>query len=87
MQSKREIYRFLTADLGIYLDSVNTMTIWHLRDLAQGSRTRIKSKNVQVISVPNFEGLTVENMLVYASQYEDVMRALPIASEIKKLFR
>ena len=63
------------------------MTIWHLRDLASGVRRIIKSDDVKVITVPSFEGLTVDNMLAYASQFNVVMKALPIASEIRKLSR
>lgn len=87
MQSKREIYRFLTSEVKCYLDQYETMTIWDLRDLASGARRRIKSSDVKVISVPSFEGLTVDCMLAYASQFDDVMKALPIASEIRKLSR
>ena len=42
---------------------------------------------MKVITVPSFEGLTIESMLAYASQYDAVMKALPIASEIRKLSR
>ena len=37
-RSKREIYRFLTAEVKCYLGDFETMTIWHLRDLAAGDR-------------------------------------------------
>ncbi len=40
-----------------------------------------------MISVPAFDGLTVDAMLAYASQFDSVMKALPIASEIRKLSR
>ena len=46
-QSKREIYRFLTHDCGAYLSSYQTMTIWHMRDLVSGARSRIKEKDVK----------------------------------------
>ena len=45
--SKREIYRFLTHDCGAYLASYQTMTIWHMRDLVSGERSRIEEKNVR----------------------------------------
>ena len=42
---------------------------------------------MKVITVPSFEGLTIDSMLAYASQFDAVMKALPIASEIRKLSR
>jgi hypothetical protein len=77
-QTKREVYRFLSHDCGCFLSSYETMTIFHLRDLMAGSRTRIKAENVKVIQVPHFEGLKVEAMLEWASEHSDVMKALPI---------
>ena len=43
MQSKREVYRFVTSECGAYVSSYETMTIWHLKELASGARTRIKA--------------------------------------------
>jgi hypothetical protein len=76
--SKREVYRFLTHDCGAYLSSYETMTIFHMRDLAAGKRKRINAKDAKVITVPHFEGLTSEKMLEFAAQYANVMEALPI---------
>lgn len=87
MSSKKEIYRFLSSEVSAYLDSYETMTIWHLRDIASGERRLIKSKHAKHITIPQFENLTVDKMLAYASQFPEVMKALPIASEIRKLSR
>jgi hypothetical protein len=35
-KSKREIYRFLTVDLAIYLPGLECVTTYFLKDLAQG---------------------------------------------------
>ena len=86
--SKREVYRFLTNDVGCYLSSYETMTVWHMRDLCSNKRLRIKSDNVKHIVIPQFDGLSIEDLLAYASNYPEVLRALPIAQkEIKKLPR
>ena len=69
MNSKKEIYRFLSSEFKCYLDSYQNMTIWHLRDLASGARMKILSSKVKVIAVPQFEGLTIENMLEFARRY------------------
>ena len=87
-QSKREIFRFLSSEAKIYLSPYETMTIWHLRDLASNKRKRIKADDMKHIEVPHFEGLSIENMLEYAAQFTEVMRALPIVrKEILKLPR
>ena len=68
-QSKREVYRFLTHDCSVYLSSYETMTIFHMRDLAAGRRRRIKEVDVKQISIPHFEKLTIDTMLAYAKQF------------------
>ena len=72
-QSKREIYRFLSHDCGAYLASYQTMTIWHMRDLVSGARTKIKESDVKQITVPYFEGLKIEKFLEYAADKPNVM--------------
>ena len=64
-QSKREVYRFLSNDCGAYLSSYETMTIFHLRDLMSGSRTRIKAAEVKVLTVPHFKGLKEDAMFEF----------------------
>ena len=82
-RSKREIYRFLTAECKCYLGDFETMTIWHLRDLAAGDRQIILSSRVKFISIPNYTGLKIEKMVEFARDYPDAMKALPIEVEIK----
>ena len=86
-RSKREIYRFLCAEVKCYLGDFETMTVWHLRDLAAGDRQIIPSTKVKYISIPNYTGLKIEKMLEFARDYPDAMNALPIESEIKQLHR
>jgi len=77
-QSKREVYRFLTHDCGAYLASYDSMTIFHMKDLAAGKRKRIKQVEVKVITIPFFEGLKIEAMLEYAATKPQVMDCLPM---------
>ena len=86
-RSKREIYRFLTAECKCYLGDFETMTIWHLRDLAAGDRQIILSSAVKFISIPNYTGLKIEKMVDFARNYPAAMQALPIEVEIKQLHR
>ena len=64
--SKRDIVRFLGVEVCCYIDSYESFTIWHCRDLCSVKKRILKSKDINVISVPNFEGLTVDTMLAYA---------------------
>jgi hypothetical protein len=77
-QSKREVYRFLTHDCGAYLPSYATVTIFHMRDIVAGKRTRLEEARIKTINIPQFEGLTVEKFLVYAADKPEVMMALPL---------
>ena len=87
-QSKREVFRFLTHDLGAYLSTYETMTIFHMRDLVSGDRKRIKAIDVKTITVPHFERLKIETMLEFGGQYRDVVEALPeIRRDVDKLPR
>ena len=52
-----------------YLPQCHTMTVWHLRDLAQGKKRIIKSDLVKVFNVPQFEGLTIADFLTFAKVY------------------
>jgi hypothetical protein len=80
-KTKREIFRWLTHDLGLYCPPFDVVTVWHLRDLAACKRRRIKNVEVDIAEVPFFEGLTVPNMLEWASQWRNgrIMEYLPSA--------
>ena len=51
-REKHEVYHFLAHDCGIYLPHYDTVTVWHLRDIASGKRRKILGKDVQYLSVP-----------------------------------
>ena len=42
-----------------------------------GKRYKLWAKDVKVINVPQFEGLTIESMLLLAARSPTVMKALP----------
>ena len=77
-QSKREVYRFLTHDCGAYLPSYETVTIFHMRDIVAGKRTRLEEAKVKHINIPHFDGLKVERFYEYAADKPEVMRAFPL---------
>ena len=86
-RSKREIFRFLTAEVKAYLGDFETMTIWHLRDIAAGDKVMIKADNVKFINVPNYTGLKIEKMIEFARGYPAALNALPTEDETKNLHR
>ena len=59
--TKREVYRFLTSEGLVYLPPYECITVFHMRDICSGKRRMIKQADVRVISVPFFEGLSIEN--------------------------
>jgi hypothetical protein len=64
------------------------MSVFHLRDIISGNRMMIKSKDIRHVHVPQFTGLSVENMLEYAKKYPKVFKALPAEqAEIESLHR
>ena len=88
-KSKKEIWRFLSCEACVYLPPYQTVTIFHMRDLVSGKRTMILTQNVKTISVPFFEGLSIEFMITWAKgRPEKVMDALPMVKrEVDKLPR
>ena len=72
-----QIYRFLTSECRAYLPSADTVTVFHLRDVASGKRRMIKCEEVKVFQVPYYNGLKIETMLEMAENYPEVMAALP----------
>jgi len=66
------------------------VTIYHLRELADGKRRKIKCNDVKVIQLPYYDGLSIQDILEYATGYDNgkAMEALPIVQkEILKLPR
>jgi hypothetical protein len=82
-----EVYRFLSCEVRAYLPGYETVTVWHLRDLAMGVKTIIHCDNVKVITVPQFEGLAILQIFAFAANTVDVQNALPPSKEISKLSR
>jgi hypothetical protein len=82
-----EVYRFLSSEVKAYLPSYETVTVWHLRDLAMGVKKIIRCDDVKVIDVPQFEGLAIKDIFGYACNTPAVENALPPSKEIAKLCR
>ena len=51
-RSKREIYNFLACDSGVYLPPFDNVTIFFLKDLMWGKKTKLSTKSVKTIHIP-----------------------------------
>ena len=78
----------MAFDCGVYLPAYDTVTIWHLRDIASGKRKYIKAIAVKTIQVPHFDGLTFDTMIVNAKKHPGFSSFLPMEPrEVEKLPR
>ena len=68
MRNKQEVYHFLTHEVGAYLPSYDTVTVWHMRDLVSGKRLCIKAKEIKHLNVPQYEDLKDRGILQVGSQ-------------------
>ena len=83
-----QIYRFVGTECHAYVPPYDTVTIWHLRDLASHARTMIHAEKIKHINVPHFEGLTIDSIYEYGKMYPEVMKCLPeLEEETKKMPR
>ena len=51
-RSKKEVWVFLTVEVGAYLPSYENVTIYHMRDLVSGTKKIIKADAIKVLHVP-----------------------------------
>ena len=87
-RNKTECYHLVAHGFGAYLPAVDNVTIWHLRDLADGVKKRISCTQVKYLHVPQYERLAVDDFLGFVEDFPFVQMCLPDkASEIKKMGR
>ena len=77
LPTKRDVWRFLGNEAKWYLPPEETVTIWHLRDMAMGNRTHIRNSNLRNIHMPHYKGLKIEQLTEKAMKHPAVMKALP----------
>ena len=64
--SKYELYSVLTTEGGVYLLPLQEVTQKYLRKILIGWKQYISCKKVNVINVPHYKGLTVQDLLSFA---------------------
>ena len=88
-QDKRELYTFLSSDCGIYCPSIDTITVWHLRDMVDGKKGKVLVDQMRHLQVPHYEELTIEKVVEWARQHYSAFadRYFPIDRELFKFPR
>ena len=89
-----EVFTFLTVDVKAYLPTIQTVTIYFLKDLITGKKKRkyldhdpavIPMEHVVHIHVPSYENLKLSEIYAYYEQHSDVMKLLPDGKELLKV--
>ena len=57
-QSKSEAYHFLAVEVGAYCPPKDTITIWHLRDMANNDKGIVQSSEAKHLHVPHYDTLS-----------------------------
>ena len=99
-RSKREVYTFLTVDGDVYLPPYETITVYFLKAILAGAKQckstdpdltfliDVRQSSLRHVSVPQYDGLSVEKMLLFLDQFEPMHTHLPDQrQEILKLPR
>jgi hypothetical protein len=75
--------------VGAYCPSKDTITTWHLRDMANNEKGMIKAIEIKHLSVPFYDSLSIEKILAWAkANHQGVVdRYFPIQRELDKFPR
>ena len=76
-RSKKELYNLLTREGNIYLPPIQDATQKFLRSLMLRDKDYIKWVNVKVTKIPQYKGLRVKDILLFAKSKIDIERYLP----------
>ena len=82
-----EVYRLISYECRLYVPSIESVTIAHLKDIITNKKISISLDDVKPINVPYYKGLSIENILAFAGKYEIVQKALPVIKETLKFER
>ena len=82
-----EVYRLISYECRLYVPSIETVTIAHLKDIITNKKISISLDDVKPINVPYYKGLSIEKILAFAGKYEIVQKALPDIKETLKFER
>ena len=87
-RDKVECYHTVAHKFNGYVPAIDNVTTWHLRDLSLGVKQMIKGPEAKQLHVPQYEQLTVDDLLKYIEDYPFVKMCLPDREkEIRKMGR
>ena len=88
-RTKREVFNFCTVECSFYVPPYDSVTLWHLRDVATKKKARILAKDAEHLYVPCYEELSIEKMILWleASHPTFVRSYLPVEHELVKFPR
>ena len=87
-RDKVEVYHVCAHVFGAYIPSIDQITTWHMRDLMTGVKKRIDGQSVKFLHVPQYEKLTIPDLIGYIGEFPFVQMCLPDKEkEITKLGR
>ena len=93
------MYHFLAVEVAVYLPAHECVTIYFLKDIVAGKKKckyiivalmfliDIKNSNVRFISIPQYDGLTIEELLNIRNQYPDIDNYMPEERDFARLPR
>ena len=76
-RDKGECYNLVAHEYGAYLPHPDCVTVWYLRDLASGKKKTIKGTEVKHLTIPQFDYLTIDEFLKFATDYPFATMCLP----------
>ena len=77
----------LAVDVGYYLPHYKSVSVYWMKDLMSKKRKAIKSSEIQTLTVPQYESLSIKRMLDFASAYNELEDYFPDPREIPNLPR
>ena len=80
-------YHFLTVEVKAYLAPYESHTIYFLKELIQGQKKYLHCDRIRYLSVPQYEGLGIREMLAEALRYAVIRDYLPHEDEFRRLPR
>lgn len=88
-QTKTEAFNFVSQEMKAYCPPKDVVTAFHLKDMISGSKGYVKGADIQHLSVPQYESLSLERILDWANHRHGsvIKRMFPIDRELRKFPR
>ena len=77
----------LTVDAGLYLPPATNVTIYWMKCILSGQKKALKVTDIQYLYVPQYESLSIKEMLSFASERGSIIPYLPDDRDIHLLAR